>query len=80
MGMVETVLSWSIPGGMVLLVAIGGYELVRDKRRKRAGARLSAIYVNEFTAMFYGTKRMELDHRDSMSVMREEDAQGAPPG
>jgi hypothetical protein len=29
--------------------------------------------------MLYGTKRFELDHRDSMSKMREEDAQGAPP-
>jgi hypothetical protein len=40
---------------------------------------LSATYVNELTAMFYGTKRMALDHRDSMSLMRQEDAQGAPP-
>ncbi len=29
--------------------------------------------------MFYGTKRMELNHRDASSMLREEDAQGAPP-
>jgi uncharacterized protein DUF6191 len=27
----------------------------------------------------HGTKRIELDHRDSQSMMREQDAQGAPP-
>jgi hypothetical protein len=79
-GTVETVLSWSIPGGVLLVVAVGAYELLQQKRRKRTGTPLSATYINEFTAMFYGSKRMELDHRASMSMMREEDAEGAPPG
>jgi hypothetical protein len=72
-------LAWSIPGMVVLMVAAGGYELIRQKRRKQAGTPLTATYVNEFTAIFYGTRRMELDHRDSMSMMRDEDAEGAPP-
>jgi hypothetical protein len=76
---VELVLSFSIPGLTVLLVAVGGYELWRQRRRKRPGTPLSATYINEFTAMFYGSKRMELDHRQSMSMLREEDSQGAPP-
>ena len=46
---------------------------------KRTGKRLSATYVDEYTAIFYGTKRMELNHRDSVEMLREEDAQGAPP-
>jgi hypothetical protein len=71
-------LGLAIPGGVLLLMAMGAYE--SRKRRKRPGTPLSATYVNELTAVFYGTKRMELDHRDSMSMMREEDAQGAPPG
>jgi hypothetical protein len=79
MDSVETALTWSIPGGMLLVVAVAVFELIRDKLRRRTGARLSATYVDEVTAMFYGTKRMELDHRNSTSVMREEDAQGAPP-
>jgi hypothetical protein len=45
----------------------------------RAGTPLSATYVNEVTAMFYGSKRMELDHRQSQSLLREDDAEGAPP-
>lgn len=64
---------------MILLVAVGIYELWREKRRKRTGKRLSATYVDEYTAIFYGTKRMELNHRDSVEMLREEDAQGAPP-
>jgi hypothetical protein len=74
-----TAFEWSIPGGMILLVVVGIYELWREKQRKRTGKRLSASYVDEYTAIFYGTKRMELNHRDSVEMLREEDAQGAPP-
>jgi hypothetical protein len=52
---------------------------VRSRKLKRPGTPISATYVNELTAVFYGTKRIELDHRDSVAVMRDEDAQGAPP-
>ncbi len=76
---VEAVVLWSIPGGTLLLLAVGGYELLRQRRRKRAGTPLSATYIDEVTAMFYGTKRMELDHRDSVEMLREEAAQGDPP-
>jgi hypothetical protein len=72
-------LSFSIPGGVLLLMAVAAFELAPRKRRKRSGTPLSATYTNEITALFYGTKRMELDHRDSQSLMAEEDAQGAPP-
>jgi hypothetical protein len=74
-----TLLEWSIPGGVILLVVVALFELWREKRRKRTGKRLSATYVDEVTAMFYGTKRMELNHRDSVEMLREEDADGAPP-
>jgi hypothetical protein len=76
---VELVLSLSVPGVIVLMVGVGIYELWRQRRGKRVGTPLSATYVNEFTAMFYGTKRIELESRASMSMMREEDEQGAPP-
>ena len=75
----ETVLAWSIPGWVLLMVGVGAYELLQQKRRKRVGTPLTATYINEFTAMFYGTKRVELDNRLSMSLMREEDTQAAPP-
>ncbi|HEX4725346.1 MAG TPA: DUF6191 domain-containing protein [Pseudonocardiaceae bacterium] len=72
-------LSFTIPGGVLLLMAVAAFELAPRRRKKRAGAPVSATYVNEVTAMFYGSKRMELDHRDSQSLMREDDAEGAPP-
>ncbi|HEX5405156.1 MAG TPA: DUF6191 domain-containing protein [Pseudonocardiaceae bacterium] len=67
-------LAFSIPGGVLLLVAVGMYE-----KHRRRGTGLAATYINEVTAMFYGTKRMELDHRNSIEMMRDEDAEGAPP-
>ncbi|KAA9157445.1 hypothetical protein FPZ12_025065 [Amycolatopsis acidicola] len=79
MSVVVSILEWSIPGGMLAVVAVGLFELARHKRRKRRGTPITATYINEVTAMFYGTKRMELDHRDAVEMLREEDAQGAPP-
>ncbi len=69
-----TWLGFAVPGGVVLLMMVAVYE---SRLGKRPGTPLSSTYVNELTAMFYGGKRMELDHRDSMSMMREDDAQGA---
>ncbi|CAM3879933.1 DUF6191 domain-containing protein [Kibdelosporangium persicum] len=75
----ETALALSGPAAVLLLVLVGSWELIRQKRRKQSGTPLAETYINEFTAMFYGTKRNELEHRDTVSMMREEDAQGAPP-
>jgi hypothetical protein len=74
-----TALTLIAPAAVLLLVIVGAYELLRQKRRKKAGTPLAATYINEVTAMFYGTKRMELDHRDSVSMMRDEEGQGGPP-
>ena len=79
MGLFETVLAWCIPGGTLLMVAAGLHELRRQRKGKNTGTPVTATYINEFTAMFYGSKRMELDHRASVSLMRDEEAQGAPP-
>jgi hypothetical protein len=76
---VQIALAFAIPGMVIAMLLAGGYELWRQRRGKRTGTPLTATYINEFTAMFYGSKRVELDNRDSMSLLREEDAQGAPP-
>lgn len=55
------------------------YELVRKKRGKRSGTALSGTYADEVTAFLYAIKRMQLDQRDSMSMMREDEAQGDRP-
>jgi len=74
----EALLAWSIPGWVMLLMIVALYEALTRKRRKRRNP-VSGTFTDEFTAMFYGTKRMELDHRDSISMLRDEEAQGAPP-
>lgn len=71
--------AFAIPGSVLLLVALGWFEVRRRARRGTRGPMLSETYVNEFTALFYGTKRAELDHRDSWSMMRDEQHQAAPP-
>lgn len=67
------------PAAILLLVLVGAVELIRVKRKKQTGTPLAGAVADEFTAFWYGTKRNELEHRDTMSMMREEEAQGAPP-
>jgi hypothetical protein len=67
--------------GLPVLALLGlSWLIVRHKTNKRTKRTFTEITVNEWTAMFYGTKRRELDHRDSWSMMRDEQAQAAPPG
>ncbi|MEU4343564.1 DUF6191 domain-containing protein [Nocardia sp. NPDC023852] len=74
-----SVLQWSIPGWVILLVLVAGYEVAVNKRRRRRRTPISGTFTDEFTALFYSTKRMELDHRESISMLRDEQDQGAPP-
>ena len=68
------------PLSVILLMIVGIYESRARKAGKRGSHRtLSATYADEVTAFFYGSKRMQLEHRDSMSMMRDEESQGAPP-
>lgn len=71
-------LAWTIPGWVLLLMAVALYEALTRRRRRRRTP-ISGTFTDEFTALFYGTKRMELDHRDSVSMLRDEQAQGVPP-
>jgi hypothetical protein len=76
---VENALLLSGPAIVLLLVVVGAWELIRVKRKKQTGTPLAATFTEEFTAFWYGSKRVELEHRDTMSMMREDEAQGAPP-
>lgn len=75
----ENALLLSGPVIVLLLVIVGAWELIRVKRKKQTGTPLAATFTEEFTAFWYGTKRVEFEHRDTMSMMREDEAQGAPP-
>jgi hypothetical protein len=72
-------LAFSVPGGVLAILALATYELHPKRRERRGGTPLSATTIDEVTAFFYGSKRTELDHRDSTSILREDDAEGAPP-
>jgi hypothetical protein len=74
-----TALMLGIPAGVLIMVAVGAAEALIRGRRGKSGTPFTATYVDELTAVFYGTKRMELEHRKSTAMMRHEDAQGAPP-
>ncbi|MET7773139.1 DUF6191 domain-containing protein [Nocardia sp. NPDC005366] len=71
-------LAWMIPGWVLLLVAVAVVEVLTRKRRRRRTP-VSGAFTDELTAMFYPTKRMELDHRDSISMLRDDLTQAAPP-
>ncbi|HVX46690.1 MAG TPA: DUF6191 domain-containing protein [Mycobacteriales bacterium] len=63
-----------LPAVLVLL-----FWLYDRRRGKAPAAGMSGTYTDEFTAVFYGTKRMELEHRQTVSMMRDDTEQGAPP-
>ncbi|HEY0498133.1 MAG TPA: DUF6191 domain-containing protein [Kutzneria sp.] len=78
----------SLPGLVLLLVALAALERLGlwagraswlPWRRGRGGPPVSAAGFDEIGAAFYGSKRMELEHRQSQSMLREEEADGAPP-
>ena len=78
----------SLPGLVVLLVILAGLERLGlwatraswlPWRRKRTGPPVSATAFDEIGAAFYGSKRMEIEHRQSQSMLRDEEADGAPP-
>ncbi|WP_026423925.1 DUF6191 domain-containing protein [Actinokineospora inagensis] len=79
MDTLETVLTLSVPASSIGLVVAGVYELRRQRRKGGTGAPVTATYVNEFTAIFYGSKRTQLDHRDSTSLLRDDQHQGDKP-
>lgn len=72
-------LGLALPGGVAILLVMAAIELRPRKDGSRFKARLSSTYLEETTAFLYGTKRRELEHRETMSMLVEQDAEGAPP-
>lgn len=71
----------SIPGLVTLLfaLAVGERVLLRLRRRKGEAPVLSGAGFDQVTMLFYATKQLELDERQTRSMLREEDEDGAPP-
>ena len=73
----------TIPGLAVALVVVAAVDLVLRRRRGRrlpdGRPTTGATGIDEFGALLYAGKRMELDNRASVALLREEDDAGGPP-
>jgi Family of unknown function (DUF6191) len=78
----------SIPGLVLLLVLLAsidrlgvaaGRRLRLPWRRAEEGRPLAAPGIDELNALFYATKRYELDERRTSLMLRDEEGDGAPP-
>ncbi|NUT94221.1 MAG: hypothetical protein HOY78_19590 [Saccharothrix sp.] len=77
MGMI---FAMSIPGLAVLLVALAAGERVwRAVRRRRGHPVVSRAAFDEFTQIMHGSKRIELDERQTELMRRDDEEDGAPP-
>ncbi|MGW5381905.1 DUF6191 domain-containing protein [Nocardia sp. NPDC003963] len=80
------VLFLGAPVAMFLLGAAAAVRWVYTRFPKTGGGnrhdtsvRLAAAGVEEITAFWYGSKRDQLDHRAAQTMLRDEEADGAPP-
>lgn len=78
----------TIPGSVLLLIALVAIDrlgLAANKRlrlpwrKEEAGRPVSAAGVDEMHALFYATKRYELDQRRTSLMLRDEEGDAAPP-
>ncbi|WP_265568541.1 DUF6191 domain-containing protein [Streptomyces hygroscopicus] len=47
--------------------------------RRRTGRTLSAAAFDDFTTVVNGSKQAELEHRQSLMMLRDDEGDGAPP-
>ncbi len=82
------ILFMTIPGLVLLLVALVAVDrmgLAANRRlrlpwrREESGRPVSAAGIDEMQALFYATKRYELDQRRTSLMLRDEESDGAPP-
>ncbi|WP_018683759.1 DUF6191 domain-containing protein [Actinokineospora enzanensis] len=69
----------SLPGLVVGLIVFAAIERFGPRRRSRAGTPMSAAGFDELGAMFYGSKREEIEYRQSSLMHRDDEEDGAPP-
>lgn len=67
MAVVEGILRWLGKQGMIPWL------------RERTGRSLSATAFDEYTTIFAGSKRVELDHREEARMFRQDEDSGATP-
>ncbi|WP_229718628.1 DUF6191 domain-containing protein [Nocardia jinanensis] len=85
LGIVD-ILFLGAPLAMLLLGAAAAVRWVYTRFPKpgrvddhHTSTRLAAAGVEELTAFWYASKREQLDHRAAQTMLRDEEADGAPP-
>ena len=71
----------SIPGLVCLLflLAVGERAITWARRRHGEPPVLSGAAFDQVTLLFYATKQAELDQRRTDAMLRDEEAEAAPP-
>jgi len=71
----------SIPGlaCLLFLLAVGERAIRWFRRRRGEAPVLSGAAFDQVTLLFYATKQAELDQRQTDSMLRDEEAEAAPP-
>jgi hypothetical protein len=78
----------SMPALVILLVVVAGIDRIGQSanrrvrlpwRKEESGRPLAASGIEEMHAIFYAAKRRELDRRRTSLMLRDEEADGAPP-
>jgi hypothetical protein len=86
---VAVLIGLSLPGLAIALFCLAmiegilrwlGKQGIIPWLRHRTGRSLSATAFDEYTTVFDGSKRIEIDQRDEALMLRQDEASGAPPG
>jgi hypothetical protein len=77
---VGTMVAMTLPTLVIALILLGIFELSISRRRgDKHGTALSGVSFEVLEAAFHPAKHHQIDERESQSLMREEQGEGAPP-
>jgi hypothetical protein len=65
--------------GILGFTLLGTYEVIRHALNRKPRKSIYAPVDDQITMLLTGSKRIELAHRDSISMMRDDEDQGGPP-
>lgn len=65
--------------GILGFLLLGACETIRYQRDRKPRRSLYRIGDDQLTMLLTASKRIELEHRDSFSMMRDDEDQGGPP-
>jgi hypothetical protein len=77
---VGTLVAMTLPALVIALILLGVFELAASRRRgAKHGTALSGVSFEVLEAAFHPAKHHQIDARESQSLIRDEQEEGAPP-